>query len=397
MTESPKISLVSESLRNMNVDVESMREIWRHEGLKKGVERILEHGPRLSFTRWVMEHAAGGVATDTRLFTEVAGLHLDGPVGIAPGWDKTGKTVLGWQTLGANHITPGGVTLFPQSGNRMPRLRTFDHRVRDGGTSKSLNAYGFPSLGADTVAYNIAKQKEAGDVDIPVIVQVTLNKEMYEEGNRDAIPGILATTIRKVLPVADGINLGLSSPNTMGMRDAQAYEFLYKCISTAREAAPDVPLGYKGDGDGGEERLEMYSGLAIATDLDYLELINTTSLAHIKAKYGAEDLPGGLAGADPDYQKLAVDSVKYIYEAVGDRVDIIGMGGVNSMAQAMRLIRAGASAIGINTAVRQLGARAVTIIEHGLSTEMNGFPAGTRLENVIGIDTKRGPKVPLAA
>jgi dihydroorotate dehydrogenase len=394
MAESPNITLVHESIRHLRDGVEGIGDIWRHEGLKKGVEIALGTAAYSDVSRWFLENLAGEFVFDSRLTTHIGDLALAGPVGIAPGWDKTGKTVLGWEIAGANHITPGGITLWPQKGGPMPRLRTFDKRVGDHGTSKSLNAYGFPCQGAPMVAHNIGRQKETGEVTIPVIGQVTLNKEMYEERHIDSVPDVIATTIAKILPVVDGINLGLSSPNTLGMRSAQAYEFLYRCIMTAREAAPNVPLSYKGDGDGGEERLDMYARLAEATNLDYFELINTTALERIKAKYGAEKLPGGLAGADPDYQQLALNAIRYIYEAVGDKVDIIGMGGVNSPDQAFKMIKAGASAIGINTGVRQLGIRAVSILEIGLCNKLDGYPVGTRLENIVGSDTTRGSKVP---
>lgn len=395
MAESPNITLMRESVRHLREGVEGVGDIWMHEGLKKGVEVALASSSHLELSRWLIENLAGQSVSDTRFSTNVGGLALLGPVGIAPGWDKTGKTVLGWQTAGANHITPGGIPLYAQKGGPMPRLRTFDHKVGDHGTTRSLNAYGFPSLGAAQVTHNVTQQKETGDVDIPVIMQATLNKEMYEESNRHLIPGILAATVKKIAPVADAINLGLSSPNTLGMRDAQAFDFLRTNVLTAKEAAGDLPVVLKGDGDGGEERLDMYCRIALEAEIA-LELINTTALKQIKDKYGAGDLPGGLAGADPDYQQMAVEAVRYVYEAVGDKVDIIGMGGVNSPEQALKMIRAGASAIGINTAVRQLGLRAVNVIEVGLSDLLDQSPPGTRLENIVGIDTKRGSKVKTA-
>src|SRR5439155_15408209 len=105
-----------------------------------------------------------------------------------------------------------------------------------------------------------------------------------------------------------------------------------------------------GDGDGGEPRLEMYCNLVDRAGIDILGLINSTALPHIKAKYGAENLPGGLAGADPDYRQLALDAVKYVYEAAGDKVDIVGMGGINSADTALNMIKHGASAVAVNTA-----------------------------------------------
>ncbi len=403
MAESPDIGLFRESWRLVAEAtggvVDDVADIWRHEGLKKGVEAGLHLISQRQLGQWALEQMVcfGG---DSGLSTTVGGMELSGPTGIAPGWDKTGKTIVAWQALGANHITVGGVTLFPQQGKHMPRLRTMDSRIGDHGTKVSLNAFGFPGLGADKTAYNIAKQRELG-VKIPVIVQATANKEFYEPSNIDLLPGIMAATVRKILPVADAIGLGLSSPNTIGMRDAQAYDFLYEIVSRVRDeiesSGQEVPIIFKGDGDGGEERLDMYARLATALGIEVFELINTTGLVKIKSKYDVENLPGGLAGADEDYQQLAVDSVRYMYEAVGDKTDIIGVGGINGPERGLRMVRAGASAISINTFVRTAGTRAVKLIEKGMSDSLSSNPSGSdRIAQIIGIDTNRGPKAEAA-
>ncbi len=405
MAENPHISIASEALRHVQAgEFGEAADVLRHEGLKKAVEAELYHIARHEFGRNLLSHYVGGVDEYPLLRTNVAGLGLDGPVGIAPGWDKTGKTILAWQALGARHITVGGITPFQQLGNRMPRLRTMDHHVGDHGLGISLNSFGFWSPGADKVVYNIQKQRELGEVSIPIVAQVTLNKEFYEGGDLDLIGAMVGLTVRKVLPIADAISLGLSSPNTAGMREAQAAgsrgdQFLTRVVYAARQAVSQadrsMPIIVKGDGDGGEERLEMYCKWVEWREdaFDALELINTTALPHIKARYGVDQLPGGLAGADPEYQQMALDATRYVYQAVGDRTDIIATGGCNSSAQALKMLENGASAIGVNTVVRTLGLRAPRILENGLlDLLIKKYPQATRLDQIIGTDTTRGPK-----
>jgi dihydroorotate dehydrogenase len=393
---SPEVSLLHDSLMHVRGMIDQVGDVWRHEGLKRGVEHGMYAVGNLAAGRWLLEQIAGEGAhySDTAMQTNVGGLELDSPFGIAAGWDKTGKSILAWQALGADHITVGGVTLFRQPGNAMPRLRTFDRQVGDHGNSRSLNSFGFYSPGSSEVVYNIARQRDTGEVTIPVTGQVTLNKEFYKEANRHLIPGIIAETTRKLMPVVDGINLGLSSPNTIGMRDSQGREFTYANIMAAKEVIGDeMPLGYKGDGDGGTERLDMYCEVALQTGLSYLELINTTAIPEIKARYGAADLMGGLAGADPEYQRMAAEAVAYVYTAIGDKVDVMGMGGVNSLAQAERLIRAGASGVGVNTAVRELGAKVMVKLKTELSDSIGTNPGPVSVRDMIGSDTERGVKL----
>ncbi len=403
MAESPRITVVSEALRHaQDRNFEEAGDVLRHEGLKKGVEHALYLGGRSSIGRAALSRLAGEPIDDPRLRTYVSELELDGPVGIAPGWDKTGKTIHGWQAAGARHHAVGGITFFPQAGNRMPRLRTMESALGDHGVDVSLNCFGFWCPGSDKVLYNIQRQKELGEITIPIIPQITINKEFYDGANLDFIGDMVRRTIKKLLPIADAINLGLSSPNTVGMRDTQnsGLEFMSQIIYRAREVTLQsdkyIPIIYKGDGDGGEERAEQYCHWAeVSGDrFDAFELINTTALPHIKARYGAENMPGGLAGADSEYQQMALDTVRYIYQAVGSRFDIIGTGGVNSPEQALKMLEAGASAIGVNTGIRRHGIGTVRFLESGLLKLIDQkYPDATSLDQIIGAGTSRGPKV----
>jgi dihydroorotate dehydrogenase len=404
MAENPSHTLLTESVdRLRHGEFEEFADIWRHEGLKKLVEFALYQGGNHELGRLALKYLVGGrPVNDPRLHTKVGNLEMAGPAGLAPGWDKTGKTLQAWQALGARHKTDGGTTFFSQAGKRMPRLRTFDNQLGDHGVDISLNAFGFWNHGWKKLVYNIQKQREISGVHIPLIVQATLNEEYYQQDKQHMLRDMLVGTIVELLPVADGISLGLTSPNTPNMRDKQdQFNFLSEITAAASYAVKsydeDKTLIFKGDGDGGEERWHYYCRLATFRDrtCDAFELINTTRLLHIWAKYGMdpEKIPGGLAGADPDYQQLALDAVKYVYEGAGDTIDIIGTGGIDSPEQALKMIEAGASAVGINTAVRKLGLGVMKHIERGLVEKIDGqYPDVSSLDQIIGVKTERGAK-----
>jgi dihydroorotate dehydrogenase len=387
-------TILSETFRHLRQqEWAAAGDVLRHEGLKRGVEQVLYRAGMSETGRNVLELASGADYEDDisgQLTTELGGIAIAGPTGIGAGWDKTGRSILAWQALGAHHITVGGVPYFPQTGNAMPRLFTMDKKFGDHGRTLSLNRYGFYSPGAAEVVDNITEQRNMGDVSIPVGVQVTLNKEFYEPASRRLIPEMLAMTIRKVLPVADFISLGMSSPNTLGMRDAQdEEEFMRACLGASRAAASTsnrhVELYYKTDGDGGPERIDAISQLVVEHDLDGLELINTTARMDIKGKYQAQDEQGGLAGTDPDYQQMALDSVRRAYQNIGDFKKIHGMGGINSLEQNMRMIGAGASVTSINSYVRQGGRRAITNVEQGMAAELQRRGIGS-IHDLVGKD-----------
>jgi dihydroorotate dehydrogenase len=408
MAENAQLSVTAEAYRNVAEGFVNAGHALRHEGLKKGAEAGLHHLGNHYLGRAALELLAGSRGSDPRLATSLAGIDLTDCVGLAPGWDKQGKAILGLQAIGAGFITLGGFTLYLQPGNHLPRLFTFDRKFGDHGKLISINRFGFSSPGVGVGIRNIREQRERGEVTIPIFGQVTLNKEAYLPEHKHEIPDRVRQTTRALLPVVDGINLGLSSPNTSGMREAQdAFEFMYEVYMAAQDeihkynGGREVPLFGKGDGDGGTARWDIYCELSRQTGCHW-ELINTTGLERIKAKYGAKDVAGGLAGADPDYRKLGVDAVSYVYNQVGDKIDIIGAAGVGGPEyekgddQAMALLRGGASAVEFNTYMRTGGLKSFTHTKRGIIDSLDRENKGS-VREIIGIDTKRGAKYPLTA
>jgi dihydroorotate dehydrogenase len=325
--------------------------------------------------------------------TRIGNLALDGPGGWGAGGNKTGKQLLADQALGARFHVVGGVTLEPQRGKQMPRLLTMDERVDDHGRRVSLNAYGFPNSGARATADNIARQRATGALHTPVIVQLTVPQELYEPGRQKEIPGMIERSARIVASEADALGLGLSSPNVAGMRAAQQFSLLRDCVSAAQQGAasvgPERFVILKGDGDGGQARLDMYCDVVryFGPHSVGLELINTTGLSSIKEKYGAEHLPGGLAGDDPDYRDLAQGAVSYVYGQLDGEVDIIGCGGLTDAGDAMNMMRKGARAWTMLTARRSQGLGALVAAEQGLTEMLNRMPEAQVLTDVVGVDT----------
>ncbi len=398
MIESPDITLMHESARHLKESFEQVGDIWRHEGLKKAVELGLSQVQKSEIGRWALTKASGGPIVDERLATSIGSLELEGPIGLAPGWDKPGKTMIAWDALGARHVTAGAVNLWGQPGKSMPRLYTFDKSLGDHGRDKSINSFGFSSVRWNKAVYNLGKQRDTGLIGapdgMPVIVQVTMNQEMYEAENVHQIAHWLGQTVKKVASVADAISLGLSSFNTDNMRNSQDDpDFVRRNVEAAKTAAPDLDIIYKGDGDGGERRLDIYCDLITEFDV-IMELINSTGKQHIKDRYNAGHLRGALAGGDREFQQMSEDAVRYVYEATGG--DIIGVGGigVGEAGQALRLIQAGASALGVNTGVKKRFPRIMTSTEREIIAHLNTLPPGEdTLQHVIGTNTSRGSKI----
>src|SRR5437773_6454696 len=64
----------------------------------------------------------GGVPTDPALATDLAGIPLRNPVGLAAGFDKSCRVVTALGELGFGYLVTGTVTRRSRKGNAKPRI-----------------------------------------------------------------------------------------------------------------------------------------------------------------------------------------------------------------------------------------------------------------------------------
>src|SRR5262249_44991209 len=84
-----------------------------------------------------------GHVRDPRLATDLAGMPLANPVGLAPGFDKDGDLLSSLQHLGFGYLLIGSLTPEARAGNPRPRL------VRSPDRSSVSNSMGLPNRGID--------------------------------------------------------------------------------------------------------------------------------------------------------------------------------------------------------------------------------------------------------
>ena len=84
-----------------------------------------------------------GRVTDPRLATDLAGIPLANPVGLAPGFDKDGDLLPSLRHLGFGYVAIGSLTPEPRAGNARPRLVRYPDR------RSVANSMGLPNQGVD--------------------------------------------------------------------------------------------------------------------------------------------------------------------------------------------------------------------------------------------------------
>lgn len=280
------------------------------------------------------------------------GLEFPNPVGLAAGFDKDARVPDAMRGFGFGFVEIGTVTPRPQPGNPKPRLFRLEE------DQAIINRMGFNSGGLGAAIDRLRRRRRTG------IVGVNLGK------NRDSGDAVAdyVEGIRGAAQVADYLVVNISSPNTPGLRDLQRraslQALLVPLLRTRDESRRRVPLLVKIAPDLTPEEREDIASVALAAGIDGLIVSNTAvdRPAGLVSTYAAES--GGLSGR-PLFA-ASTSLLADMYRLTGERLPLIGVGGVTSAADAYQKIRAGARLVQLYTALVFAGPSLVTEIKKGL-------------------------------
>jgi dihydroorotate dehydrogenase len=306
-----------------------------------------------------------------RLRTQLAGLDLPHPVGLAAGFDKNAEAYAGLLRQGFAFVETGTVTPRPQAGNPRPRLFRLDadHAL--------INRLGFNNQGIDAVVQRLAgRDRKLGVVG----VNIGMNRDAADPG-ADYRRGLEAFA-----GLADYVTVNVSSPNTPGLRALQKRDALARLLTTLDPARGRIPLFLKIAPDLEPKDEPGVAELCLVHCIDALIVSNTTLARPPGLHSPLVGEAGGLSG-----RPLLARSTRLLARMarrLQDRVPLIGVGGVASGADAYAKIRAGASAVQLYTAMICQGPRLVGRIV----AELDRLAARDGLERIaeaVGIDAER--------
>ena len=274
-------------------------------------------------------------ASDPRLRRRVLGLDFPNPVGLAAGFDKNGEVVDATLRLGFGFVEVGSVTPRPQRGNPRPHLfrAPEDHAI--------INRLGFNSEGHDAVYARLAGRERRD------IVGVNLG------ANRDSPDRIAdyVAGVKRFADVASYLAINISSPNTPGLRDLQEKEALTRLLTGVAEARaaspPHPPILVKIAPDLDDDALAVIAETVIASGIEGMIASNTTLSREgiTDPKVAAE--AGGVSG-----RPLFAPSNKLLTRLramVGDKLVLVGVGGIDSGVAARQKLAAGADLVQLYT------------------------------------------------
>ena len=305
-------------------------------------------------------------ADDPVLATTVAGLSLPNPIGLAAGLDKNGEALRGLSRLGFGFVECGSVTPRPQPGNPKPRLfRLWEDRA-------VINRMGFNNEGLEAFAARLAR-RPAGTV---IGANLGANKDT-EDKAADYVAGLT-----RLKGLADYVTVNVSSPNTPGLRDLQgraAMDDLLGRLAEARAGDP-APVFLKIAPDLTAAEIGLIVEAAIDHGIDALIVSNTTLDRPQTLRSPHRDEAGGLSGAPLKARAMA--ALRAAADAAGGRLPLIGVGGIESGADAYDRIRAGASAVQIYSALVYEGPGLVGRIKRDLAARLKADGFSTAAEAV---------------
>lgn len=307
-------------------------------------------------------------ADDPILATELAGLKLPNPIGLAPGFDKNAEVFGPMLRAGFGFAECGTVTPLPQVGNPRPRLfRLAEDRA-------VINRMGFNNQGLEPFAARLAR-RGAGVVG----ANLGANKDS-EDRLADYTAGL-----RRLWGMASYFTINISSPNTPGLRALQTKaaldELLGRIVNTAESLPPGVaaPMFLKVAPDLEDAEIEAIAETVAARGLAGVIVTNTT-LARPALKSRHRDEAGGLSGA-PLFGP-STEILRRFRAAANGRFLLIGVGGVASGKDAYAKIRAGACAVQVYSALAYEGPGLVVRIKRELAQCLRADGFGSLAEAV---------------
>lgn len=317
---------------------------------------------------------------DARLTVSLAGVTLENPLMVGPGWDKVGHAVRALYELGFAGVEVGSIMEKPQPGNPKPRHFNLKPGV-------PLNRYGFNTPGMEVVAENLSAYQA---MNIPIGINIGKNKIVPEE----QAPEKYAAVAKRLYDLGSYVVINVSSPNTPGLRALQDKGPLTNIVKATQSALESAgggkPLFVKIAPDMTLDAVDDVIDVALSSEIAGIVATNTTSSSDIKAKYGEEwrNEMGGVSGDDDQFRTMSTDIIKHIYKKAGKELIIIGVGGVKDVETALEKIRAGASVVQVVAALDAYGPKLPGDILRGIMGHLDKERVSS-ISELIGVDAEK--------
>tara|TARA_Y100000741_G_scaffold354138_1_gene328084 strand:- start:2606 stop:3658 length:1053 start_codon:yes stop_codon:yes gene_type:complete len=265
------------------------------------------------------------------LFGEI----IDNPIGIAAGFDKNAEVYNPLFKLGFGFVEVGTITPLEQYGNSKPRIfRLIEDQAL-------INRLGFNNLGSENVSSRVRSNLPEGLLGI----NIGPNKDTEDRLN-DYLIGL-----RVFHDIAKYITVNISSPNTENLRnfhDETRFEELMIAIEKEKiKLKTKIPIVVKISPDILDNQIHLISDILIKYKVSAIIISNTTERNREKLINISKHQKGGLSGKP--LEEKSNQLIAKFYDLLKGKIEIIGVGGVDSGKSAYEKFSAGASYVQLYT------------------------------------------------
>lgn len=268
---------------------------------------------------------------------EVMGILFPNPVGLAAGLDKNGDYFNALGQMGFGFVEIGTITPKPQPGNPKPRL----FRIPE--AQAIINRMGFNNKGVDHLVEQVKRRRYKG------ILGINIGKNAVTPVENAADDYVIC--MQKVYEHADYITVNVSSPNTQGLRDLQFGDSLNRLLETIKTEQAKlhsqhgryVPVAVKIAPDMDHDAIVQVAQSLVNQNIDGVIATNTTIGREGVEAFETSKETGGLSGLPVRDKSTRV--IRVLHEELGDKLPIIGVGGISDGESAAEKIKAGAKLV----------------------------------------------------
>lgn len=332
---------------------------------------------------WRVEHPT--------LVQTIDGVQFANPVGLSAGFDKNMQLTPLMESVGFGFATGGSVTYEPRTGNPRPWF----HRLPK--TQSIVVFAGMPNHGLPRIRQYVTRNRSRGK-GMPSVMSVAViaNKTTRERLGLQLTEQDIISDVKKATEyiithqLAEVIEINISCPNAGKepfIEPAPLEELLAALDAVPRQMPFWVKMPHLYD-------MRQFDALLDVIARHNIQGVTVANLVKERDRVAlhdplADDIRGGLSGMPMQQQSLAL--IRRAYERHGDRLTIIGVGGVFSAADAYAKIRAGASLVGLITGMLFEGPGLMARVNRELVAllQRDGF---TQLSEAVGADCQKTPK-----
>ena len=268
---------------------------------------------------------------ETNLFNR----SIPNPIGLAAGFDKSAEVYNSLFKFGYGFIEVGTVTPKRQLGNSKPRIFRLEK------DKALINRLGFNNHGSEIISNRLSENIPEGFLGI----NIGPNKDTKNKAEDYYI------CLSKLAPHSGYITVNISSPNTEGLRDFHNQDEMEKLLTGLNKIKKDKkinqPIVLKLSPDISESEVSPIIELIKKHKVNGIIISNTTDQNREKLVDLKKFEKGGLSGKP--LRDISTKLIKKFYKETRGKIQIIGVGGVDSGESAFEKIAAGADAVQLYT------------------------------------------------